>query len=71
MTETDAPEGFVHATYVGATPRHFPGLGLSVTPGDRVQIPQDVADEYGDVFHNPRAAAAPAAPAAPKKEGKS
>lgn len=55
---TDTPEGYVHATFVGAAPRHFPALELSVIPGERYLIPEAIFDEYADVFRNPREAAA-------------
>lgn len=57
VSDSDTPEGFVHATFVGAAPRHFPALGVTVEPGERHLIPQAIADEYADVFRNAREAA--------------
>lgn len=74
VSDSDTPEGFVHATFVGAAPRHFPSLGLSVEPGERYLIPEGLLEEYADVFRNPReAAASTVAKEAPAttKEGKS
>lgn len=41
----------VEATFAGAAPRHFPGLGLTVEPGGTYLIPAGVAHELADVFH--------------------
>lgn len=40
----------VEATFAGAAPRHFPGLGLTVEPGGVYLIPAGVAHELADVF---------------------
>ena len=48
---TDTPEGMVLATFAGAAPRHFPGLGLSVEPGESYLIPERIAAEMDDVCH--------------------
>ena len=50
MSPADVPEGMVQATYTGAAPRHFPGLRLTVAPGESHLIPEDVAREMADVF---------------------
>ena len=66
----DIPEGYVNATFAGASPRHFPSLRLTVEPGGRYDIPQALADEYADVFRVGREpSAAKKAAADTTKEG--
>lgn len=43
---TDQPEQ-VRATWCGP-PRWFPSLGIMAEPGERVEIPASLADEYPD-----------------------
>lgn len=45
---SDAHE--VEATFAGAAPRHYPGLGITAVPGQTYLIPVGMAHELSDVF---------------------